>query len=155
MEDEGCVWVPRLDPVNDALCIRQAELAKLLWRQVVRPRVEQLHYLQWRSSHSSHLHPQTVVARWSRCCRQLGSVPDFHGLMVVKTSEHRSKCGATWCPNLRAAVDLVADVHDQRVSQPLEQLPKDLGVVHHDALGVQTMPATTTWNDRLQWRVLS
>lgn len=43
--------------------------------------------------------------------------------------------------NLRATVDLVADVHDERVSQPLEQLPKDLGVVHHDALSVQTMPA--------------
>jgi hypothetical protein len=51
MEDEGCVWVPRFDAVNDALCIRQAELAKLLWRQVVRPRVEQLHYLQWRCLH--------------------------------------------------------------------------------------------------------
>ena len=49
MEDQRCVRILGMDPLDNALRVRHTELPKLRRREVVRPRVEQLYYLQ--SSH--------------------------------------------------------------------------------------------------------
>lgn len=43
--------------------------------------------------------------------------------------------------HLGAAVDLVAHVDDEGIRQPVQQRLQHLRVVHHDALGLQAVPA--------------
>lgn len=55
MEDDWHVWILCPDCLSDSICIRQAELSKLLWTEVMRPAVKELHHLSTRLDLIAHI----------------------------------------------------------------------------------------------------
>lgn len=93
MKDQWHVRVHGAHGRDHALRVRQAELGKLVRRQVVRPRVEQLHHLRSRGASASRARRTAEPSCASGCCQDISlysrSAPAWQELMLPRQADSR------------------------------------------------------------------